>query len=502
MNTAGFSGNARRFGVGRRDWTHGVVAIAAAGALLGGLLALAPRPAGVEPPAKAAQPAKTEALDTVIFKDGRVLKGRVISQTDTTVTVQGEVGGIPFKTEYSRADILDVKIAEKPAPDPKAVPTPGTPEAKPAVKPAPKAGAVSDPADDTAKKVYTIELTGRFGRDISQTPIRAAVDDAKNNGADVLIFMIENDWSYFGQVEKSEDDSAFEELFRAEDMDEIFSDEIPQWPKPPRVVFWVKKAMGGAAFLGLACPEIYFHSEGKMGGIGGLNQILGDIGDDVVRRKLYSARLGHAEGIANRGGYSYMLVRAMAITEYVLSVSFDGANPVYAERDPEDTGEVLLTDDGKDDNKDTDASIVAGEGNDVLTFNAKLAKDLLVSKGTADTLDDLRFEMGLSRNSTVVKGKSAQIMKSWRDGVNKAERDIRRLLQDAKEVPQGTTFDERTRARGKEKNILRQIQAILDRYGEAFGKSAANREKARITDRINEIDNQQQREAQAERRRK
>ena len=79
---------------------------------------------------------------------------------------------------------------------------------------------------------------------------------------------------------------------------------------------------------------------------------------------------------------------------------------------------------------------------------------------------------------------------------------IRRLLQEAKEVPQGSTFEERTRARGKEKALLRQVQNILDRYGEAFGKSAANRFKAQITDRMNEIDNTQQREAQQERKRK
>lgn len=457
------------------------------------------------PAARAGEPPKADTLDTIIFKDGRVVKGTVISQTDTTVTVKGEVNGIAFKTEYSRADILSLRLAEKPAADSKGAPAPAKADVKAAPKPAPKSAAEkgSESGDPAAKKVYVIELSGEFGRDISQTPIREAAKDAQKSGADVIVVTMDHTWVYQtpGEEEKNADNfSAFDQLFRAEEMDLIFTDEIPRWEKPPKVVFWVKRAMGGPAFLTLACPDIYFHSEARLGGVGWVNEALKDIGDDVVARKQVSLRLAHAEGIAARSGYPTQIVRALAISEYVLCASFDGGTVRLHERLPENDSELLLTDDGDGDNKDTAQKVVAGEGNDILTLNAKVARDLRISKGTVDTLDDLIFELGMSHNSQVVKGRADQIMKGWRDGVDKGERDVRRLLEEFNEAQPSGTFDERTRGRGRAKRILADIQKILDRYGEAFGRSEINRIIAIIGDAKNQITHQQQEDAMAQRR--
>ncbi|MFX8523840.1 hypothetical protein ABTM10_20375, partial [Acinetobacter baumannii] len=68
-----------------------------------------------------------------------------------------------------------------------------------------------------------------------------------------------------------------------------------------RVVFWIKRAMVGAAFLPFVSKEIYFLPEGRMGGIGTLQDF--DLGDKRVNEKQISLRLGHAEGIAIQGGY-------------------------------------------------------------------------------------------------------------------------------------------------------------------------------------------------------
>lgn len=329
-------------------------------------------------------------------------------------------------------------------------------------------------ASDTAKKVYVVELNGIFGEDISQTPIRQAVKDAKAQDADVIIFILENDWSVQGapiEEERKDDEGNFDELFRAEEMETTFTEEIENgWTKQPQVVFWVKKAMGGAAFLPFNCKTIYFSSDAKMGGIGHLNRQFGSTGDLVVREKQYSLRLGHAEGRAIKGGYAPEIIRAMARDEYVLSYSISGGKPVFHERTPEADTETLLTDDGKDDRQDNIQALARGEGNDCLTLTPKIAYDLGVSRGTVDTLQDLIFQLGLARDHVMLKARAPQIMKTWKDGIAKAKRDLPRLWREYNQVqvaaPGG--YQQRNQARGKRVAILNEMLAIIRRYEEAL----------------------------------
>jgi hypothetical protein len=231
--------------------------------------------------------------------------------------------------------------------------------------------------------------------------------------------------------------------------------------------------MGGAAFLPLSCPNIYFHSEGKMGGIGHVEDTVKS-GDQVVKEKLIGARLGHVRGMANKGGYDARIVLAMARTEYVLSYRMVGGKPEFLERMPASPDEFLLTDDGQGANEDTDEQLARSEGNDNLTLKADLALKLGISKGTVDSYDDLMFQMGLARNNVQIKPKQ-DFMKQWREGLASAKRQLRKLwLTDFREVavkdPGG--FQERTAARGRRKAILNEIQTIEKRYEEALNPNA------------------------------
>lgn len=414
--------------------------------------------------------AQEATRDTVIFTSGQIIEGTILEETPTSVRMKVVVAGIEAEMTYQKSEILKI--------------TRGTGEAPKAdAKPDPKSGSKSVKTDakgtpaEGAKKIYVIELTGVFAQDISQTPIRNAVKDAKKNEADYIIVSLDNDWSLrrFGDIgERKDEDSEFDMLFRAEDMAPIFSEEIPrEWTTPPTVVFWVKKAMGGAAFLPLVCPNIYFHSEGKMGGIGGIGQLFGNTGDLVVREKQISLRLGHAEGIAIQGGYPVELVRAMARDEYVLSVRFEGGRPVFLERMPESPDEMLLTNDGgKDENKDNIQALARGEGKNVLTLNAELAYKLGVSKGTVDNLDDLIFNLGpaVARNYQIVKGQSSQIVKGWRDGLSGARRELPKLWREFQtvEVKAPGGYRERQAARGRQISLIEDMQAIIKRYDEAL----------------------------------
>lgn len=429
-----------------------------------------------EPPQGATAKAGDEAssLDVVIFRNGNVLRGKVVSETATSIHFKGQIAGIDAETDYPKSDILEIKKASRPV---ESAPASGTPvnDIRTPVK-------APEPVDDgvVKKKVYWINLEGKFGQEISQTPIRKAVEDAKSNRADVLIMMLNNlrvDPRAIQEMAKElpDDQGQFQGLSRAEKILPIFVDEMPvEWdgkegrPPMPRIVIWIKRAMGGACFVPLFCKELYFDPDGKMGGIGNLSYMMK--GNERVVNKQISLRIQHAAGWANVGGYPEELVRAMAQIEYVLSVRYENGKPIFIEGYPSNPGEELLTDDGKDDRQDTIEQLARDEGNDVLTLTAPLAKRLLVSKGTVSTREELLSALGLERTGQLVPGRSERIMKDWSDGLESAKVQIKAIINELQElrVDQPGGFEQRTKFRGAQRRKYEDLRGLLIKWGEGL----------------------------------
>lgn len=104
----------------------------------------------------------------------------------------------------------------------------------------------------------------------------------------------------------------------------------------------------------------------------------------------------------------------------------------------------------------------------MLTLNAELAKKLLISKGTAATLDDVLYQMGISRQAKIVDGRSKYIMESWSRGLDDARRQLRRLITDYVRIQVGGDYDERSRARGRQIALLNDMLRIYMRFGEGI----------------------------------
>ncbi len=413
-----------------------------------------------------------DELDTITFRDGKVVKGEILEETATTIRVKVVSYGIEAITTYDKADILAIKRADRSQQQQADEPADDRPGRSPG-RTASDRRARS--AGEAAHRVYHIRLDGRFGKEITQTPLREALEDAARNDADYVIIELENEWKANALEDLPDDVAAFDELFRAEAMHPLLDPtrelgQIYAGKEPPTVVFWVKKAMGGAAFLPLICPNIYFHETGKLGGIGNLGDLFGSMGDEVVRDKQRSLRMGHAKGVAIKGGYAPQLVEALADRRKVYSYRIRGGQVEYLNDWPDVTqGWILLTDDGEGDNKDTIQQLARSEGNDTLTLNAKLAQTLQVSKGTVNTLDALLFALGLSRNSTLVKGQSERIMDRWEEGLANAERRLRDLWREYNEIQvQGRDARERNAARGRQIRKLQDMIRLLRRYEEAI----------------------------------
>ncbi len=448
-----------------------------------------------------------ETQDTLVLVNGKIVTGTIISETRTTIKFKGVVSGIPFETEYEKKDIASITRATKkpdgansttapsntPAIAPASTPVVSIPDVKrdataiaaeAALKAAGKGNAGANgganrdiaAADDGRHGFYWIKLSGKFGRDISQTPLRQAIKDAKANKAETIIIEVDAEELKLQQVGHEQFASAedgFASVFRAEPLTTIITDEMPrEWDSMPRIVSWVKRAEGGAAFLPFACPEIYFHPDGKIGGLGGLTFLFGGEAHERVYEKQVSLRLGHAEGILRAGGYDDRLVRAMAMHEYVLTLGTENGKPKLFERMPENPGEELLTDDGDDKQgrRDGIQVLARGTGDDVLTIDSRIASLLGVSKGEVSSKDELLTELGLDRDAHEITGRSERIMKDWRTGLDNAERQVRRALDDYNsvvvEAPAGYT--ERTRARGRRTKLLNEIVSVMSRLSEAL----------------------------------
>lgn len=428
----------------------------------------------------APQAAGEEATDTLLMTNGQELKGKILAETPTTIKFRLSIAGITTDVEYPRSQIKEVRKGT--AGGSPAVPeSPKADDASAAIAtdtstPEPEASAPGDivPLDGRTRYYYA-ELTGRFGEDITQTMIRRVLKDAQKQQTDVLIFYLDALWKVRGGDEDgkdaSDDAASFDAIFRAEDILPILVEEVPkEWDKPPKIVFWVKTAMGGSAMLPLVSKHIYMHPEGRIGGLGDLSYLFGSTGDEVVRQKQTSLRLGHAEGWMIKGGYDPRIMKAMAQIEYVLSARVSGDNVELIEGYPETPSDELLTDDGDKERVDTLEQRVSGETNDALTLRPRTAQILGVSKGTIETKDDLLATLGLTSHAVDVSVKSEKITEGWKEELDRTRSQLKRMWRDYREVrvQQPGEYQQRTAARGKRRGILKQMKGILERYKEAL----------------------------------
>ncbi|MFN0011765.1 MAG: hypothetical protein ACKVS8_09005 [Phycisphaerales bacterium] len=346
----------------------------------------------------------------------------------------------------------------------------------PAAAPAPAQPASPTEAVEKieTKAVYVIPMKGEIGRVVSATPLKRVLDDARKAQPDYLICVVDFDFSFGGRkVQDSANatgGNAYNQLETVRELGVLLTDDIRDdatWTKKPQLIMWVKKALGGPAFLPFISPTIYYHSDALHGGIGYLEKAFDGRGDEVVREKQYSLRLGRAEGLAIKGGYDPRIIRGMSRSEVILSYDLVGGKAVLRE---DEEGLVVLTIDGsKDENKDTYENIIRGKGKAVLTLNARDALALGVSKGTVDTMDELLSELGIARNHTVVKAKAESIFNNWSDDVAEAEASFARYWKAFNETEvSGADPAERNKARGKKLGLLRNITDLLRKYKESI----------------------------------
>ena len=220
--------------------------------------------------------------DTIVKKNGKVLRGRVISQSDKTVVFEW--------TRYGRTEITipmeqvaSVTIEDKKAKAKKKGSGPG---------------------------YVVLPLHGKVGKEITARILTEGLAEARIDKPDIVILSINS-----GGGDPDEAGRILDVIEKNRDL---------------LVIAHVQDAISAAAVITLACPRIYIAPKGRIGGA-----VVYQVGPkgtpELVEEKfrsIYRAKIRRAPEI---GGHSVLIARGMMEGELELSIVEKNGKPVVVE---------------------------------------------------------------------------------------------------------------------------------------------------------------------------
>jgi len=308
--------------------------------------------------------------------------GKLVKVADLYIIVEGNIAGELLQKTIFRGDLIAMSaLGEDDAED-----------ALSGLRARPKPGEV--PEDDDIPRtedgrplgVIVLPLEGMVGGPFRHDEIDMIGEEADKYGPGQIIVLLI----------KSNGGLVWEE--------ENVIDSIRELKKRHRVVAWVEKALSAGAMTAMACPEIYFMTEGSCGSVTTIS------GQTAVRDPEYLAKqVQYIVDVAVENNYNEHLARAMKMNNFMCSY----------DKDPE-TGEITWY-------GDTSGEVVLSDENSNLCFTSKTALACGFSKGTADTEEDLAKLLDLPRWYEI-SDYGRKIAKKWQDTCERADKEIPRLI--------------------------------------------------------------------------
>jgi hypothetical protein len=211
-------------------------------------------------------------------------------------------------------------------------------------------------------------------------------------------------------------------------------------------VLWIKDSVGLSSMLALAFEEMYMAPDARFWGLDAVidRSKAAAHGDEDVRAKMSAAWTGFVKSFAEYGDQDMMIADAMLWPEKKLSASFRGREVVWALND---LGEFVI------DNDETQT----------LALRAKAAEDLLISDGTAESLDDLTFLLGY-REYRMDEGGGTDLVDDYVDDWRKAYERTKVLWADYNQHMKWAGGGETLKWLGRAKRDLEQIIRAMGRY--------------------------------------
>lgn len=286
-------------------------------------------------------------------------------------------------------------------------------------------------------KVYVFPLMGQMGTDISEPIFKRLIEDAKKQQPDIIVLKLKSadidrinhlrndDPSEFGLVNK---------MTEYRDMMKSVHDELSSIPQ----VMWVEDSVGVSGLAALAWDRMYMFSDARLGGLYQFKEMVeAQWQDDDVRSKMVAAWTGIMKGLTQLGNNPDVLADALIFSERTLSVNFEGRGAKWV--------------------NDTSGSWVVDSSADLpLNLSASVAEDILLSDGSADTLDDLMFLLGYREYTAIDSGEKLgkQFTEDWR----KAMKNIFTWMEEASET------EDSVQGLGKRKALYEKVVAAFKAY--------------------------------------
>ncbi len=388
---------------------------------------------------------KTE--DVLYMHDGRELHGRIVSETDGLVVLQVVKGTISSTLTFARHDIArierDVPTGGAPgAPAATATARPATP-AKPDSKGEAEArfGRARATGELDVPGLYLVPMKGQLGTDIHPDIYKDVAEDIRGHQPDLVVFVM--DCKDADDLMLPPNEQNEEGLFMHHEYREIvnlFRDGLRDIPQ----VMWVEDSLGFSSLVAMAWERMYMKNTARLGGLRGVAARAEGWSDPDVAAKMMAAWTGIGRSFLENGGYAKELADAMMQPKFSLSASFKGREVQWLLND---TGQYLIDHDDEH----------------TVDFRAKAAEDLLISKGTADSLDDLAFLLGY-REYRLVGDSGEKLVDKYRDDWRAAFEKTKQLWVDYEDSLGRAGGDSALAQLGRAAKYLENIIALMNRY--------------------------------------
>lgn len=386
--------------------------------------------------------------DKVFLKDGRVLDGEIVRQTEGFIYVRLSIGGVGKDELVLRSDIDRIET-DAPAVVEKPRRGRGDFDDEPAAE-APR---------DGATRVCFISLEGTVGFGMYAGALHDSIESIKDDDVDVVILRFDSGGGIGAEVQKLSD---------------VIQNEI----KPNyRVAAWIESAISAAAMTASTCEEIYFMSEGNLGAATGFRSF-GAKAVHVEGRELEES-LQEMVRISARGNRDPLIMRAMQVpTDLSADITSDGT---VVWRNDLDGEHIVSTTDG------------------ILTFDSQSAVEYKYAQGVADSKDELLKLMGIS-DWVEVAPQADEIQIRHREAIHKGDAEATKVWQLFQIAADAGEFTRARRYLGQLKGWAKRVPPFAD-YGTEGGTPPFNDEVFREIERQLDAAARQQRKERSRQRR-
>lgn len=392
----------------------------------------------------------TETVDIIHMRDGRELTGQILQEDASQVVFRYRDPNLNLETTITlqRRDIVEIErdVAVESDDQPRDVEDENGRDSGPIERSRPsgleQGLAEGDADDESLPAFYIIPMRGQMGTDIRTDAYERVVQEIRREQPELVIWLL--DCADVDELMISQSDQAEGGLTNLiddyRDLVRMLHDDL----RGIRQVMWVHDSVGISSLMALAWEEMYMAPGARLTGFRGIYEGAARMGDADVAAKMVAAWIGIINGFLIRGGRPIELGEAMSRPQHKLSATWRGRQVEWR---LDTSGEYIVN---------SSDERTAG-------FRAKTAEDFGISKGTAETVDELALLLGY-REYRVIEGGAEQIITRYVENWRREFERCRRLWEDFAKHMSWATGDQAMRWISRANSDLGRIIAAMRRY--------------------------------------